>query len=113
MICGSGNCSVSCFLGSYHQQQDGKQRTVDDPAAYNVDNSKKSSGYAEEPSMVNDWQHISKLDATASGRRSCQPWLVILLAGGSCESKSLVLQVGGCLLGQSPDSRMKEISEKT
>ena len=61
MICGSGNCSVSCFLGSYHQQQDGKQRTVDDPAAYNVDNSKKSSGYAEEPSMVNDWQHISNI----------------------------------------------------
>ena len=42
-----------------------------------------------------------------------QPWMATFLAESNCDFKSLVLQVGGCLLGQSPGSRMKEISEKS
>ena len=36
----------------------------------------------------------SKMLLRAAGR-AVQPWMAIFLAGGSCEFKSLVLQVGG------------------
>ena len=89
------------------------EESADEPATYNVVNGDNSSWQAEEPS----WSTAGNTQASQMPLRAVeeavQPWLVILLAGGSCESKSLVLQVGGCLLGQSPDSRMKEISEKT
>ena len=47
------------------------EKSADEPATYNVVNDDDSSWQADEPSMVNGWQHLSKLVATAHGRRDC------------------------------------------
>ena len=63
------------------------ENSADEPETYDVVNGEASSWQADEPFKVNGWQQISKLEATADGRRNR-----IALVGNPSSRRQLRIQ---------------------